>query len=293
MTGSGAPPRPRSQMAAPIGATTSRHPRDCQRRLCPLLHRSGNRPALRPPQPDPTQSDVDGEGRCTKAELPAPCGSRPRRRTVPDPAGARPRPSWGRALTARRRSSPLRRCLPTTPIPAPNRNRRRSSGQTATAQTSTPACMPTHATASRLMRAHLLGRPGHRAIARAKIDCTNIEPAFITATENRKWSRGVLATASLEDHAVSANRSMDAPEDENGEGMIGRAKLGPGGLRRRSHVHRGRGQPTGGGGQRRNVFWTSGPKAGTGVALRLHRTGESDGGRGSRSPKLVKTLGNR
>jgi len=242
--------------------------------------------------PTESQSDLNGEGKCTKEADACTVHASASKRTIPDPAGARPAAFMGASADGTKSLFTSSEMLTNNANTGPEQEPAAIERADRDGTNVDPDCVLTHATGLAVDAGHIYWvDPISQAISRAKIDCTNVEPAFIVPPEI-ETEPGVLVPANLKGLAVFGDQLYwTTAGKEDGEGVIGKAKLNGDGAATEvdpSFIE-GAGNPQAVAASAEYVFWTSGPKAGTGIDFGfIGRAKASDGG--EVIPKLVKTF---
>ena len=168
--------------------------------------------------PTAAQSATDGAGKCTQLELGRACtiNLSASHRTIPDPAGTRPAAFQGASTDGSRALFTSTEMLTNNANTGPEQKPATiESASKETGEGVVPDLLTTHATGIAVDAEHIYWiSPDTGAIERAKLDGTETDATFITATDNPKG----LAVSSGEIYWANAAK-------EEGEGTIGRAKL--------------------------------------------------------------------
>ncbi len=166
--------------------------------------------------PTAAQSAVNGEGKCTEADRACTINISASKRTIPDPAGTRPAAFQGASADGSKvlftSSEMLSDDANTGPEQQPATIERADK---ADGEGIVPDLVTTHGTSVAVDNEHIYWiAPETGAIKRAKLDGTDVEEEFITATDNPKG----LAVSGGEIYWANAGL-------EEGEGTIGKAQL--------------------------------------------------------------------
>jgi sugar lactone lactonase YvrE len=212
--------------------------------------------------PTQAQSDLNGEGECTKSELACTVQVSVSHRTIPDPAGVRPAAFMGASADGSKALFTSSQMLTDDANAGPEQKPAAIERADLDGTSVVPSFLPARASGIAVDGEHLYWVDLDKStIARAKLNGTQAEDEFITATSNPK------NVAVDGDHIYWTNAATKVEEEDGTikvlEGTVGRAKLGASGVEEvEPNFIAAAGNPDAVAVDAEHVYWTNDPPPG-------------------------------